>query len=337
MPRINVKKKIEKLNSFVKVSDKMVYFKMYHSLVLMESYNYMDIEDDIKEIVKKNFNANCDIHYLGSRVIGLGYKSESDLDLFIDIGKRYFKNRNYNRDVEIVEQLKRVFDNTPKEWTFKKLNYSVPSIKAIHIKTGIVCDISVTNGLAVHNSKLIGHLFKLQPECVALFHYLKKWLKVFDVTFKGFSLTLMLIFYMQHIRQLPSIWEVQQGVYPEIFIDKYAVHFDPNRSRDYYGITEITNFKEHIKGFFDFYNHFNYRDYIICAFSGRSIRKDCYIDRIDSKTPVTIAAPLLRRTNCAKYITNLQLAVFKEACDFSVKYLKEYKLPPPSKDYEFYN
>ncbi|XP_070496719.1 terminal uridylyltransferase Tailor-like [Chironomus tepperi] len=337
MPPINAKKKIDKLNQFVKVSDRVVYYKMFHSLVLKASYNYIDIEDDIKNLIKIHFNANCDIHYLGSRVIGLGYKSESDLDLFIDIGKRYYKNRNYNKDVNIVEHLKTIFDDMPKEWTFKKLNYSVPSIKAIHIKSGIKCDISVTNGLAVHNSQLLGHLFDLQPECVALFHYLKKWLKCFDVRFKGFSLTLMLIFYMQNNRLLPSIWEVQQGVYPEIFIDKYAVHFDSSRNRDYYGITEITNFKEHLKGFFDFYSHYNYRDYIICTFSGRSIRKDCYVERIESNTPVTIAAPLLRRTNCAKYITNLHLVEFIEACDFSVKYLKEYKLPQPANDFEFFN
>ena len=122
-----------------------------------------------------------------------------------------------------MEKLKSIFDAMPKEWTFKKLNYSVPSIKAIHNKTGIICDISVTNGLAVHNSHLIGHLFELQPECVAFFHYLKKWLKLFDVQFKGFTLTLMVIFYMQNIRLLPSIWEVQQGVYPEIIIDSKSI------------------------------------------------------------------------------------------------------------------
>lgn len=104
MPPINKKKKIEKLNQFVKISDRVVYYRMFHSLVLKASYNYIDIEDDIKKLVKTNFNASCNIHYLGlltfsliyfckklanfigSRVIGLGYKNESDLDLFIDIG-----------------------------------------------------------------------------------------------------------------------------------------------------------------------------------------------------------------------------------------------------------
>lgn len=119
-----------------------------------------------------------------------------------------------------------------------------------------------------------------------------------------------------------------------IFLD-YAVHFDPNRNRDYYGIKEITNFKDHLKGFFDFYSNYEYRDFIICPFTGGSVRKDHYVERINCNTPVTIAAPLLRRTNCAQYITNLNLAKFIAACYFSVKYLDEYKLPQPPNDFEF--
>ena len=65
MPPINSKKKIDKLNQFVKVSDRTVYYRMFHSLVLKASYNYMDIEDDIKNLVKKHFNSSCEIHYLG--------------------------------------------------------------------------------------------------------------------------------------------------------------------------------------------------------------------------------------------------------------------------------
>jgi hypothetical protein len=65
MPPINSKKKIDKLNQFVKVADRVVYFRMFHSMVLKATYNYMDIEDDFKNLVKDHFKASCDIHYLG--------------------------------------------------------------------------------------------------------------------------------------------------------------------------------------------------------------------------------------------------------------------------------
>lgn len=71
MPPINKKKKIEKLNQFVKVSDRVVYYRMFHSLVLKAAYNYFDIEDDIKKLVKINFNASCEIHYLGLSIFSL--------------------------------------------------------------------------------------------------------------------------------------------------------------------------------------------------------------------------------------------------------------------------
>lgn len=64
------------------------------------------------------------------------------------------------------------------------------------------------------------------------------------------------------------------------------------------------------------------------------MKKDCYFEKISHKSPVTISSPLLRRTNCAKYITNLNLAQFIDACYFSEKYLDEYKLPEPVNDYE---
>jgi len=65
MPPINSKKKIDKLNQFVKVADRIVYYRMYDSWALKESYNYMDIKDDFKSLVKTHFKADCEIHYLG--------------------------------------------------------------------------------------------------------------------------------------------------------------------------------------------------------------------------------------------------------------------------------
>ena len=65
MPPINSKKKIDKLNQFVKVADRVVYFRMYHSRVLKETYNYMEIEDDFKSLIKTHFKSDCKIFYLG--------------------------------------------------------------------------------------------------------------------------------------------------------------------------------------------------------------------------------------------------------------------------------
>jgi hypothetical protein len=111
------------------------------------------------------------------------------------------------------------------------------------------------------------------------------------------------------------------------------VQFDDSRKRKDYGLEEMQYYKDHLIGFFKFYSTFSYRDYVICPHSGKAVRKDEFIYKIDDDHPVTIAAPLLRRTNCAKYLTNVDLANFIAACRFSVNFIQEWKPPKSSIDY----
>lgn len=98
------------------------------------------------------------------------------------------------------------------------MNTRVPSFKVIHRTTGIKCDISVTNGMAVQNSKLFGHLFSIQSEAIAFHHFIRRWLAIFDVNVRGFSLTLLIVLFLQQNNLMPSIQKVQKGV-PKIMLD----------------------------------------------------------------------------------------------------------------------
>lgn len=71
------------------------------------------------------------------------------------------------------------------------------------------------------------------------------------------------------------------------------------------------------------------------TYSGKIFDKLEYSYKIDLKHPFNIAAPLLRRINCSKYLTNLDVANFMEACMISCKYLDEYR-PPRSMIYDLY-
>lgn len=92
----------------------------------------------------------------------------------------------------------------------------------MHNDSNIKCDISVTNGMAVHNSKLFATLFELNPEGVALYHYVKRWLRLFDFKLKGFTLANLIVFYMQCKNFLPPIVEVQKGVPKESIDSKFS-------------------------------------------------------------------------------------------------------------------
>lgn len=87
MESINLKKKIDKLNKFMKISDREVYFWMFHSKALQSDYMYLDIRDDVKNLIWDLFSEDCELYYLGSRVMGIAEDHESDLDFFIDIGR----------------------------------------------------------------------------------------------------------------------------------------------------------------------------------------------------------------------------------------------------------
>lgn len=123
--------------------------------------------------------------------------------------------------MKTIEQIIAALKKKPQKWEMRKINYTVPSFKVIHKGSGIKCDISVTNGMAVHNSHLIGHLFDIQPEAAAFYHYIKRWLRLFDIKFKGFTLTLLVIFYLQKLNFMPPIMIVQHQVPREKIDGKY--------------------------------------------------------------------------------------------------------------------
>ena len=82
----------------------------------------------------------------------------------------------------------------------------------------------MTNGFDVLNSLMLCHLFEIQPEAIKLFHFLKSLLplceelKSADKVFSGYLLQLLVIFYLQSEKLLPSAKTIQENTTKE-FID----------------------------------------------------------------------------------------------------------------------
>lgn len=65
--------------------------------------------------------------------------------------------------------------------------------------------------MSTRNSQLLAHLFEIQPEAVKLFHFVKTWLKVHNFSpFKGYTLTLLVVFYLQSEGLMPPIETVNR-------------------------------------------------------------------------------------------------------------------------------
>lgn len=76
------------------------------------------------------------------------------------------------------------------------------------------------NAFGPANTKLMAHLFEIQPEAVSLLHFVRQWLISQDFNrFQGYSLTLLVIFYLQSKKLMPSGDAVKREVSPKIIIN----------------------------------------------------------------------------------------------------------------------
>lgn len=153
----------------------------------------------------------------------------------------------------------------------------VPIVKFIHIPTQCQCDVNFKSPAGVRNSHLIAFLLHWDKRALPLAVLIKYWSKIHKFTgtnlMSNYSLILMVIFYLQLMSILPSIYELQKNV-PNHYVDGWNTAFDesmscsnPNNSDTLY---------ELMGGFFKCYSTFNFKEYIISPFMGRVIHKKSF-------------------------------------------------------------
>lgn len=178
----------------------------------------------------KKFFPQGKLHFYGSHVMGVA-THDSDVDIFIELGnkflclnnfyvqikvsssleKSYYKPMQRERAQDYIKILTQKIQENPSTWRleFKTLTGRVPCVHAFFKPHNVYCDITFTSGLGVENSKLIRHLFKIQPEAAKLSIYMKKWLKSNGVIMKGYNVILLTVFYLQVKDFLPSVGYLQ--------------------------------------------------------------------------------------------------------------------------------
>lgn len=126
-----------------------------------------------------------------------------------------------------------------------------------------------------------------------LFHFIREWMKAQKfVLLKGYSVTLLVLFYLQQNYLMPSVKNVQKNVKVTKlggetnfflktagrlthFIEEIQTQFDPECSLSDYDVIKMKNFKRHALEFFRFYADFNYEQ-VISTFLGRDVSKRYY-------------------------------------------------------------
>lgn len=83
----------------------------------------------------------------------------------------------------------------------------------------------VVSGLGCENSKMMRYLFELQLQSIRLYMFLKKFLPRYNHKLDGYLLKLLVIFYLQNEKLLPSIEAVQRDVPQQILNGKKRIIF----------------------------------------------------------------------------------------------------------------
>lgn len=186
---------------------------------------------------------------------------------------------------------------------------------------------------------MLAHLFDIQPEAVALYHFVRSWFKSQGFNgLKGYTLCLLVLFYLQSKMLMPTVATVQNGLQQKCINGKYLTSlrrsciikhkpqisgwntsFNPNRTLTDYHAVKIDDYKDQIHGFFKFYEDFNFNQ-VMSPNSGQVYPKIAYILKYRSfkDKGLNIAGPINQASNCgAKEIVKDQfVSICKETSGF---------------------
>ncbi|XP_033186489.1 mitochondrial poly(A) polymerase isoform X2 [Bombus vancouverensis nearcticus] len=191
----------------------------------------------------------------------------------------------------------------------KILEARVPIIKFCNLYTNMKCDLSSTNLIALHMSELLYTYGQLDWRIKPLVCTIRKWARVMNLTkeqpghwITNFSLTLLIIFYLQTKDILPSVNTIKCFVELSKSDSKAA---DPN-------FNWIESWKKSIKrtndedlhnllfNFFEYYSIFDFKTQAICIRNGRCKPKNDF-------SPLYIHNPFNSTLNVSKNVTSCEL------------------------------
>ncbi|XP_037899423.1 terminal uridylyltransferase Tailor-like isoform X1 [Glossina fuscipes] len=244
---------------------------------------YDVIETQLLSLVKPLFpNEPLRVYRFGSRLTGIGER-DSDVDIFLDIGDTFkiFENRASQGTIEKLKKVFKAMKNVPKIWKIvvKVDKARVPIIKAYNDSTGIECDIGFSNSLGVLNTKLIEHIFEIQPIARHMCLFLKWWLRRTGLNedYSTYSIVLMVIYFLQMREVVPSVEFLQKridfnkaisigpwlGTFVSCTLNEIKMEEVP---------TTATNVQMHLKLFFEFYLQFDFKTNVVCPYLGKLVK-----------------------------------------------------------------
>ena len=170
----------------------------------------------------------------------------------------------------------------------------IPVIKFVHTPTGLCCDITCENKFGIKNSQLFRSLMAVDAELIKPFFFLLKlWAKshgLIDCPTGGLSsygLNLLVLFYLQQVKLLPSVEELQED-FPVELCRYWNTNFREPKQLD--AAIKRPTLLELLTGFFHFYQSLDTAQNVISPFKGQLVPVD------DFSTPLKLYKSMPRYT-----------------------------------------
>lgn len=152
----------------------------------------------------------------------------------------------------------------------------VPIVKFHHKLTDMSCDVNFKSENGVHNSELLAFLHNLDPRLLRIAVIIKYWAEVYCLIgvncLPKYGLNLMIIFYFQQMKILPSIEYMQRSAEP-VYVNGWNSGYSTNI---YPKIDDNSTDFDLLGGFFKFYNGFDFSKNIISTYVGGAISKELF-------------------------------------------------------------
>lgn len=268
-------------------------------------------ETPVKEI--SNFLTNhlslllggIKVDTFGSRVMGLA-EAGSDVDIHIKSLAGLKEERAHAITLDWAKRCGEVH--------FIGMIPAAPWLVRVHLKSlNLDMDITFGSPYVIANAKLVKYLFGLQPTARLMYFLLKKWKLQTELSqnFHSHVLIMLLVFYMQRQKYLPTIKSILSGP-QKLKNNTYNTNFRTN--------FEPTTFPGHLpmlaRGFFEFYKKFDWTSHGTCAFEGAIKPKSSFKIAGDRKSvPPMICSDFFDQSrNVASNIAKPDYEKFRTAC-----------------------
>ncbi|XP_019630200.1 PREDICTED: speckle targeted PIP5K1A-regulated poly(A) polymerase-like [Branchiostoma belcheri] len=285
------------------VDDQMSMLMQYHQ-ISPEGVRVRYLVCTLLREVFQEFFPACRVFPFGSSVNGFG-RPGCDLDLYLDFGRSKFDyqfatpssadheldsdNVISMEDIESasVEELLALLANILKRCAPGCAKVQVvpssrcPVVKFVHKDTGLRCDISINNRLALHNTELL-HLYRtVYPGLTRLVCVVREWARLGGIggnsagggpRLTNYALTWMVVYYLQTEAVLPSVQQLRDVCDPTevLLVDGWDCSF--TRQIDKFPTKGKTPSPvELLKGFFHFFSKFEFETSVVSPLSGQHL------------------------------------------------------------------